>query len=358
LAQVARQVEQIRNLSYRSPVRARAVTAAEMAQLVRADVSAQAPKALVARTAKAWATIGVIPPRTDLYRAVLEFDTSEVLGFYDPKTRRLVFIGSPSPSAFQRFTLSHELTHALDDQRFDLRHLDQLQNCRDDEQGGYVALAEGDAVLTSVSWAQQHLTPAELLQVEREAGSGPRPPATVPRFVVDLMGFPYQFGPVFVETLQERGGSRAVDDAFRHPPTSTEQVMHPDRFPSDRPVVVEVPDAGSKLGARWKEIEIEQVGEAWLQLMLGQRLSAAEAAADTDHWGGGQYRAWSDGAHTAVVMDTVWDSQTAAADFADGLRRWLGHRTTARVVQIGGSRVRVLFGSDGATLAALSRAVA
>ena len=91
--------------------------------------------------------------------------------------------------------------------------------------------------------------------------------------------------------------------------------------------------------------------------MLGQRLSAAEAAADTDHWGGGQYRAWSDGAHTAVVMDTVWDSQTAAADFADGLRRWLGHRTTARVVQIGGSRVRVLFGSDGATLAALSRAV-
>ena len=231
-AQVARQVEQIRNLSYRSPVRARAVTAAEMARLVRADVSAQAPKVLVARTAKAWATIGVIPPRTDLYRAVLEFDTSQVLGFYDPKTRRLVFIGSPSPSAFQRFTLSHELTHALDDQRFDLRHLDQLQNCRDDEQGAYVALAEGDAVLTSVSWAQQHLTPAELLQVEREAGSGPRPPATVPRFVVDLMGFPYQFGPVFVETLQERGGSRAVDEAFRHPPTSTEQVLHPDRFPS------------------------------------------------------------------------------------------------------------------------------
>src|SRR5207253_5202995 len=129
-------------------------------------------------------------------------------------------------------------------------------------------LAEGDAVVTSVLWAQRNLSPQELVQVVRASGSGPAPPKTVPRFLVALMDFPYEAGPVFIQALLQRGGSRAVDDAFRHPPVYTEQVLHPDRYPLDKPVSVEVPNVGPRLGARWKEIEIEQVGEAWLRLLL------------------------------------------------------------------------------------------
>jgi hypothetical protein len=327
-----------------------------MAQLMHSKANTQEPRKQAARTSKAWATIGVIPRGTDLYKAVVDFDASQVLGFYDPQGRRLVFIGSSAPGPFQRFTLSHELTHALDDQRFDLTHLDKLQNCRDDEQGAYIALAEGDAVVTSVLWARQNLSAQELVQVEQAASSGPSPPASVPAFLINLMDFPYEAGPTFIESLLQQGGTKAIDEAFRHPPVSTEQVMHPDRYPSDRPVVVEVPNVGSKLGPRWKEIEIEQVGEEWLQLLLALHLSRFDAAADSDHWGGGQYRAWSDGAHAVVVMDTVWDNQQAAARFVEGMRRWLGNRTTARVELLGGTLVRVLFGSDIHAMAALRRA--
>jgi len=354
-ARVAQQVEQIRSLTYLRPVRAQAVTRAAMNQLMHDKAGSQEPRQSAARTSKAWATIGVIPRGTDLYKAVSDFDASQVLGFYDPETRRLVFIGTNSPGPFQRFTLSHELTHALDDQHFDLTHLDRLQSCRDDEQGAYISLAEGDAVVTSVLWARQDLSAQELTQVEQAAGSGPPPPASVPPFLVKLMEFPYEAGPAFIETLLQQGGPGAIDDAFRHPPVSTEQVLHPERYPSDRPVTVEVPNAASKLGRRWKEIEIEQVGEEWLQLLFGLHLSSVNAAADSDHWGGGQYRAWSDGAHTAVVMDTAWDSHQASARFAQGMRQWLGNRSTATVLQVGPALVRVLFASDRQTITLLRR---
>src|SRR5947209_4537765 len=192
-----------------------------MAELLRSNANAQESKREAARTGKAWTTIGAIPRGTDLYKASVDFSASQVIGFYDPETHRLVFIGSSAPTAFQRFTLSHELTHALDDQRFDLTHLDKLQMCHDDEQGAYISLAEGDAVVTSVLWAQRDLSPQELVQIERASGSGPAPPKSVPRFLVALMDFPYEAGPVFIQALLQRGGSRAVDDAFRHPPLST-----------------------------------------------------------------------------------------------------------------------------------------
>ena len=167
------------------------------------------------------------------------------------------------------------------------------------------------------------------------------------------MDFPYEAGPVFIQALLQRGGSRAVDDAFRHPPVSTEQVLHPDRYPLDKPVSVEVPNVGPRLGARWKEIEIEQVGEAWLRLLLALHLSRPQAETDSQDWGGGQYRAWSDGGHTAVVMDTVWDRASAATRFAQGMRRWLAGRSTASVLQVSSTSVRVLFASDAATSTAL-----
>ena len=357
IAQVARQVEQVRNLTFLRPVPAEPVSSGRMAQLLGQNAKAGTPKAEVARTGKAWATIGAIPRGTDLYKALVDFDTSQVIGFYDPEAHRLVFIGSASPTPFQRFTLAHELTHALDDQRFDLTHLDKLQMCRDDEQGAYIALAEGDAVFTSVAWARQDLAPQELAQLQRDAESAPSPPQSVPMFLVDLLGWPYEAGPPFIQALLQRGGAAAVNQAFRHPPASTEQVLHPERFPSDRPVPVEVPNLATRLGTRWKEIEIEQVGEAWLQILFAQHMSTSDAEAATDHWGGGQYRAWSDGPHTVVLMDTVWDGTASAARFASGMRRWLGDRSTAVVVRTGPASVRVLFASDGATLASARRIV-
>ena len=111
-----------------------------------------------------------------------------------------------------------------------------------------------------------------------------------------------------------------VDRALITFPVSTEQILHPERWPHDTPQPVDVPDLGPALGAGWRDLDVMTVGEAWLRLMLELRLDAGEAEPAAAGWDGGLYRAWTDGSRTAVVLRTVWDTPEDAQQFADAMR--------------------------------------
>src|SRR5207244_3034581 len=101
-------------------------------------------------------------------------------------------------------------------------------------------------------------------------------PRGVPPFVLNMMDWPYIAGPRFIATLYGRGGTASVNRALRDLPASTEQVMHPSRYPDDRPQPVDVPDLGPKLGPKWRDLDVQEVGEAWLADLLGLRLDPME----------------------------------------------------------------------------------
>ncbi len=89
--------------------------------------------------------------------------------------------------------------------------------------------------------------------------------------------------------------------------------------------------------------------------MLALRLTQSQAGQAAAGWGGGQYRAWSNGSSAAVVMDTEWDRASDAEEFAAAVGDWLEGRTTAQITRESSVRVRVLFASDPATLRLLTR---
>jgi hypothetical protein len=357
IARVADQVAQVRGLAWEHPVVPEPLTESKIQKLLSDQANSQFPGGELARNGRALITIGVLPAGTDLRKALIDFGTSQIIGFYDSDTGRLVFVGSTNPTPLEMFTLAHELTHALDDQHFDLSRLDRLNaECRGDVTTAYTSLAEGDAVENSVRWAQTYLSSSQLVQLEQEAAGAPNPPASVPRFIQDEQEFPYPSGQAFVEALIARGGRAAVNAAFRDPPISTEQILHPAAYPGDLPVEVEVPDFASKLGPEWRDLDREDMGEADISAMLHVHLDGSESNRAAQGWGGGQYRAWSEGStHTAVLLETSWDSPADAGRFADAMRQWLAGRSTA-TVEASGSAVTVLFGSDTASLAALQAA--
>jgi hypothetical protein len=256
-------------------------------------------------------------------------------------------------------TLAHELTHALDDQHFDLGRLDRLQDsCQYERLQALTALAEGDAVETQLAWGRQFLTAAEYRDLLREARSFPPPPATVPPFVRNWLTLPYPTGQAFVAALQKSGGEGAVNAAFEHPPLSTEQVLHPSKFSSDEPVTVDVPEIREKLGGPWQDLDVEDVGEGWLRTMLELRLSQDQSEVAAAGWGGSEYRAWAEGSHVAVALMTRWDTERDAGEFADAMRSWVadGDGQAATVTQRG-SEVDVLFASDELSLRDLEGAL-
>src|SRR5439155_15444755 len=115
-------------------------------------------------------------------------------------------------------------------------------SCQDERAEALLSLTEGDAVETQIRWARQDLTSAEITQLQDEARAFPPPPASTPPFIQQMFLFPYGNGQAFVEALFARGGEGAVNAAFRNPPVSTEQILHPGKYPGDVPQAVDIPD--------------------------------------------------------------------------------------------------------------------
>lgn len=359
IAEVEKQVEQLRGLSFTQPVTVDAVTHAELVRGLEKSFDTSFPQALYERRSLAWQTIGVIPQGTDIRRALEEFNSGQVIGYYDTQTKELVFIGTTHPTPMEEVTLAHELTHAIDDQNFGLSRIDHLANtCEDEVYDAAVGAVEGDASYFMTQYAMRYLTIEEQLQLGTEAGSAPST-AGIPPFIVQMQEWPYLAGMEFVAALEARGGVEAVNQALTDLPTSTEQIIHPETYPNDVPQPVDIPDLGPKLGSGWSDLDVQQVGEEFLSIMLGLRLDQTTADAAAAGWGGGIYRAWMNGDAVAVVLSTVWDTTGDATQFADAMQGWIdaGNGQSATVLPVQGNGVEVLFASDAQTLSALEQAI-
>ena len=361
IEQVMRQLEQIRGFDFAHPVVAQPSTQAEIARGFQRSLDLVFPDEQYARRSTAWETIGVIPPGTQIRDELAEYGGTQVIGYYDTVTGELVFLGGENPSPLESVTLAHELTHAIDDQRFGLERLDALSaECRDDAAEGAIALVEGNATYFMYEWARTFLSGEQQLELVREAGAQQPPTSDVAPFIEALQIWPYTAGLAFVSKLEQRGGLEAVDRAFEELPVSSEQIIHPERYPNDVPTPVDVPDVSGELGQGWADLDVMDVGEVWLDTALGLRLDGAESDQASSGWDGGLYRAWTDGSHVAVVLATTWDSEHDAQEFEGSIRRWIegGAAIHGLVLDHEGSDVRVLFGSDAATLTLLETASA
>ena len=320
VAGVESQVEQVRGLEFRRPVVTQAVTADEIAGKLRDAFDETYPKAFYDRRSVAWQTIGVLPPTVTIRDALLAYQTGQVIGFYNPVDGELVYRADGDLDLVERLTLAHELTHAIDDQHFDLARIDGIAGaCRDEAFQAALGAVEGSAQFFSVKVLFE-FPPAD--GDFSGLGGGGDLPDGIPPFVARTMLWPYTAGQSFITDLDARGGLDEVNGALGRFPMTTEQILHPDRYPSDRPSSVDVPDLSDELGPRWGDLDVMQVGEAWLSTMLGLRLDQGVAEAAAAGWDGGLYRAFTDGTDAAVVLVTAWDTSADADAFEQAAREW------------------------------------
>lgn len=142
----------------------------------------------------------------------------KLAGWYEPERKRLVVVEGKD-ERFTRGTLLHELFHALQDQHFDLAELQQTAAGMDQSRA-ITGLIEGEAML-----AVSELMDYDFEQHAHLEAAGP----------VDRERFEkiYQYGAGlrFVRALRERGGWEAVAEAYRNPPVSSSEILHPERYP-------------------------------------------------------------------------------------------------------------------------------
>jgi hypothetical protein len=343
------QVEQVRELEFLHPVAVQPVSADEIAAKLEGAFDETYPAEFYDRRTVAWQTIGVIPRNVTIREALLAFQTGQVVGFYNPLDGELVYRAEGDLGLVERVTLAHELTHAIDDQHFDLERIDGITaGCRDEAFQAALGAVEGSAQFFSIKVLFE-FPPAD--GDFSGLGEGGELPEGVPPFMVDQQLWPYTAGQAFVTDLEARGGVGEVDEALRTLPTTTEQILHPERYPGDVPSRVDVPDLSDALGEGWGDLDVMQVGEAWLAAMLGLRLDAASAESAAAGWDGGLYRAFTDGDDALVVLDTAWDTVADADAFAQAMRDWLDAGGSIGSVSGAPDRhVTVAFATDASAL--------
>jgi hypothetical protein len=300
---------------------------------------------------------GLIPETMDLRRYLPELLSSQVAGFYDPDRKFLALVDLPRgkrgmPDNAEDVTLVHELTHALQDQSFDLRRFEDRDPLSD---GGTArtALVEGDATLTMLDFTLHGsletmpgvdaVLHTMLMDPEKMFDTSPDLPgakemAAAPVWLRDTLVFSYFQGAAFCVSARRRGGQVLLDYAFTtDPPRSTEQILHPEKWHTrrDDPVVLKLPDLGAELPGYRKAAEGE-LGELSLRIFLREGLKdlkrATLAAAG---WGGDRFAVYQkeggkDGEKDRkVVWITEWDTETDAGEFRSAMEALPGWRVEA-----------------------------
>jgi hypothetical protein len=343
---IAQQVERVRGLRFVEPFTVKVVTRARMAQMIEEQIDQDVDRAEVEADALALRHLGLLAADADLTEILRNFYSGVIAGFYRPEDKHF-FVTTEGGGLSQagRFYAAHELAHALVDQHFELSLLEELYEDRETFDAGLAmqALSEGDADITAVRWMRRFMTNAERRQMLRDFENEDFD-ADAPEFLMDSTSFPYEMGEIFVGELLERGGWGAVNDAYRNPPTTSEQIYDPDRYLAREQAL----SVGAF--ARLEGITRVAVGAFGMfdlvttidgDAQLGTGLSEEIAMKVGEGWGGGRYETVRSGAGSAIVVRLIFDDGNEAREAQEALDDWLAARIpggTDRVIPGGVNR--------------------
>jgi hypothetical protein len=366
-AEIEAQVTQLRGITATKPVERGVFDKPGLCAYITSAFEKDNPAQLVNDTEALFKALALMPQDESLRDLYIELLTSQVAGLYDDETKKMYVVTSTGEiGPAEKITYAHEYTHALQDQQFTLRDLMGDAKDQGDRALARSTLVEGDATLLMSLWAQQHMTPQELTEAATAVDpAGEAILARMPAILKDALLFPYTSGlTMTLGAFQQAGGYNGVDGLFANPPDTTEQVMHPEKLAAREPAVpVAFPDdfAGS-LGEGWTIALQDTLGEFQLQTLLSDAAQSADANTAATGWGGDRV-AWvtgPDGAN-AAVLDTRWDTDADAAEFAAALGDYVAKLEaagrSASILTPAPDRVVVISANDADSLGKVANAL-
>ena len=330
-AEVLRETSELRKLPVLRQVRSGAQSRAEIEQMLIRNLNESATPEETLATETMMKKFGLAPADFQLRPFLIKLLAEQVAGYYDPKTQEF-YLADWIDLDGQKPVMAHELTHALQDQHFNLRRFEDWPKHDSDAELSAHSLVEGDASFLMMQYVVR--SPARQLAFMKAMVAGGASTSEqiekAPRVMRETLLFPYLQGMSWVAQVYKRGGWDAVSAAYRNLPKSTEQILHADRYDAgDAPKKVELRDVSSSLGRGWRKADDDVEGEWGFYLLLDEFLQSSDVSKKAaEGWGGDRYALFVGPSKTDVVVaqKTVWDTEADAREFFDAYVR----RTTKR----------------------------
>ncbi len=310
------------------------------------------------RSSEVLKKFGLLPRNFDLPNFLVAMLREQVAGYYDVKTKTVNLLNWVDVEQ-QKPVLAHELTHALQDQSFDIEKwmkgsredTDKEKNDpspadieNDEESAARQAVVEGQAMVVLVDYS---LAPSgktvldspqivEALKQGMLVGAADSPAfRDAPIFLKEELTFPYRYGLDFTAALLQAGGKElAYAGAFKDPPKTTREIMQPQTYLTHEklePVKMIDMDRDFK---GYDAFDIGAMGEFDVDVLVEQYAGPKEAAAIYPAWRGGYYFAGKPKADKSAPIGVLyvsrWSSEAKAAEFAAVYAKSLAERYRKR----------------------------
>ncbi len=268
---------------------------------------------------KTMEAFGLIPKGFPIDSFMEDVLTDQIAGLYDPKAKEF-YIADWIPVDEQKEVMAHELTHALEDQSFHIDSWIKAARPNDDAELARDSVSEGSAMAAMVDYdlEDMHRSVRDLPDVSAliqasAVGEMDKDPklSKAPIYVRDSLIFPYLAGVTFTQQfLKAHDGWQDLHLLFEHPPVSTQQIMHPEKYLADvQPIAVKLPDWKKVAPPDWKLLDENVMGEFGVEEVLKQFLGEDAAKLTSPGWTGDRYAVFEDSKDKTLPVVFVVDME-------------------------------------------------
>lgn len=345
-----KQVQKLRGLTFKSPVKKKAQSSGEFKEFLVRRIDELMPKNEIKSLETGMKKLGFIPENVDVKEKLISLYMSQALGYYDEKKRTLFILTEPAQETqdalknisggdipglnfdVKDFVLLHELDHALVDQYFPLEALTRKTKTGD-AQLALSGLIEGDAlfvnilsVLTTLGLPQEFTKDMQSFYSSfmgssdfdslASSFSSFLPGGGTPDYFTEMLAFPYVHGFLLVQNLFLQGGWDTVNAAYKYPPQSSEHVLHKEKYFSHEPFETMHFDA-MKAFKNYRKTAEDVAGEYGISFLIGKFTGKSEGKKAAEGWNGDAWRVYEEikTKDIAVVWESAWDTPEDAVEF-------------------------------------------
>ena len=288
------------------------------------ELNRKYPTAQIQAEQKSMIAWRLAPPDFDLRAFFLDLMEEQAAAYYDTVGKVMVLADWLTPEQ-QQAALLHELVHALQDREISLERFITPSRGQGDRLLAREALIEGEAVALSLEIMLEPqgldlLKIPDLSAVQQLIAAQSVGPVfdRAPRFLKDLLLFPYTHGLAFIHQFRQRRPWSAMSALYRDPPRSTTQILHPAKLFDQRqdPLAMALPDLSTTLAVGWRRADEDEMGEWVLGEVLAGHMGEAAARRLAEGWRGDRYQVWEASPALLLVYRVAWETEAIAEAFA------------------------------------------
>ena len=338
-------VSKIRGLNFKNQITKKVTNQNEVRSIMLKELQKPENMGKLDGEGKMLIKLGLLPKNFDYRKFLVDLYVEQIAGFYVPENKTM-YIADWMSMDLQPSVLVHELTHALQDQYFDLANFLKPDYDRSDLNMARTSVVEGEATMVMLEYMIKgygfniyelpNFSMVQFQDMMPYSSEEAKLLATAPPVISDTMTFPYLYGADFIMSFVKTYGWKQVAKIYSAMPVSSEQIMHPEKYISnnkDLPVNVELNNIETSLGAGWKKINTDVLGEYIYYIMLRELSGKNTASIASSGWGGDQIQCFQNGSSLMVIMMTVWDTDKDGKEFFDAYNKVVANKYSRENVE-------------------------